>query len=90
VAGTHVAPRDARVTVSEWCATWLACYSSNRPNTVKSAKGDLRHVEAEFGHMTLSEIRPSQVKAWTAPVGGGGHDPHLCRRLAQPVSSQVP
>ena len=54
VAGTHVAPRDARVTVSEWCMTWLDLYQVHRDSTVAQARVHIRQIEAEFGDMALS------------------------------------
>jgi hypothetical protein len=38
VTGTHVAPRDAAVTVEQWCEQWLKGYEVNRPNTVRNAR----------------------------------------------------
>lgn len=66
VSGTHVAPRDAQMTVSQWCATWIEGYKVNRDSTVRQAKTHIQKIEAEFGGQRLSEVRPSQVKAWVA------------------------
>jgi integrase len=76
VAGKHVTPRDARTTVSEWSATWLAGYGSKRASTVAVAKAHLLHIDAEFGHMTLSEIRPSQIRSWLSALRTAGLSDH--------------
>jgi hypothetical protein len=31
VTGRHVAPRDAGITVAEWCEQWLDTYQGHRP-----------------------------------------------------------
>jgi hypothetical protein len=31
VTGTHVDPKTARMTVAQWCETWLAGYGTRRP-----------------------------------------------------------
>ena len=66
VAGTHVAPKTARMTVGEWCDTWLEGYATRRPSTVRQARVHVARIKAEFGGMRLSAVRPSHVKAWTA------------------------
>ncbi len=37
VTGTYVSPKTARMTVGEWCATWLEGYTTRRPSTVRQA-----------------------------------------------------
>ncbi|MGO9295772.1 MAG: tyrosine-type recombinase/integrase [Streptosporangiaceae bacterium] len=64
--GTYVDPRTARMTVGEWCASWLAGYATRRPSTVRQARVHVRQIDAAFGTMPLSAVRPSHVKAWTA------------------------
>ena len=66
VAGTHVAPKTARMTVGEWCDTWIEGYATRRPSTVRQARVHIARIKAEFGSMRLSAVRPSHVKAWTA------------------------
>ena len=66
VAGTHVAPKTARMTVGEWCDTWLEGYATRRPSTVRQARVHIARIKAELGGMRLSAVRPSHVKAWTA------------------------
>ena len=66
VAGTHVAPRDAQLTVQQWCDMWIEGYKVNRKGSVQSARVHIRQITAEFGGMPLSAVRPSEVKAWLA------------------------
>lgn len=68
VGGTHVAPRDAQLTVSGWCDLWIEGYKVNRESTVRQARTHIKHIVAEFGDMQLGAIRPSLVKAWVAKL----------------------
>jgi len=36
--GDHVAPKDAKLTVGEWCDKWLAGYGTRRKSTVRQAE----------------------------------------------------
>ena len=49
VGGTHVAPRDAQLTVEQWCATWLEGYKVHRESTVRAARAHMGQIVAEFG-----------------------------------------
>ena len=73
VLGTHVAPRDAKITVEQWCERWFEGYKGNRPNSVNSARTMIRMIVREFGHLALSEVRPSQVKTWCARMKTDGY-----------------
>ncbi|QUD84614.1 site-specific integrase [Gordonia polyisoprenivorans] len=68
VGGTHVAPRDAHLTVQGWCDLWIEGYKVNRESTVRQARTHIKHITAEFGDMQLAAIRPSLVKAWVAKL----------------------
>ncbi len=70
--GTHVAPRDARITLQEWCDRWIEGYSVHRESTVRQARTHIGQITAEFGSMQLAEIRPSAVKAWTSKLKAQG------------------
>jgi integrase len=72
VQGTHVAPRDARVTVQQWCDRWIAGYEVNRKSTVRQARTHLKHILAEFGDVELGEISPLDVKTWQAKLKAAG------------------
>jgi integrase len=68
ISGTHVAPRDAQLTVEQWCDLWIEGYKIHRESTVRQARTHIKQIVAEFGGMPLSALRPSQVKAWTAKL----------------------
>ncbi|AFJ35077.1 phage-related integrase [Mycobacterium intracellulare subsp. yongonense 05-1390] len=72
VAGTHVAPRDAKLTVQQWCDTWIEGYKVHREGTVREARTHIRQIVTEFGDTPLTQVRPSQVKAWTARLRADG------------------
>jgi integrase len=72
VSGTHVDPKTARTTVEQWCAVWLEGYATRRPSTVRQARVHIKHIVKAFGPMRLGDVRPSQVKAWTAKMKADG------------------
>ena len=92
MSGTHVAPRDAALTVAAWCELWLDGYQVHRKSTVDQARVHVRRIVGEFGDMPLSALRPSQVKAWMAELQHE-HEPSyvhaLHSRLSQICSDAV-
>ena len=90
--GTYVSPADAKVTVGQWCDTWLAGYG-RRPSTVRQARVHIAQIKSEFGTMPLASVRPSRVRAWTAKLKGAGYEASyvyaLHSRLAQIMSDAV-
>ncbi|WP_405178433.1 site-specific integrase [Nocardia sp. NBC_01377] len=72
VQGTHVSPRDAQRTVRQWTEQWLRGYANQRHNTVQLAKWHVKKIDAEFGDLQLSAVRPSAVKEWTAKLKRDG------------------
>lgn len=93
VRGDYVDPQTARTTVSQWCASWITGYSTRRASTVRQARVHLRLIEAEFGPMPLSSVKPSHVKAWLVKLGNEGRaDSYtyaLHRRLSQVMADAV-
>jgi integrase len=93
VSGTHVAPRDAQLTVQQWCDLWIGGYKIHREGTVRQARTHIRRIVAEFGGMPLSAVRPSEVKAWVARLQGDGMEASyiyaLHSRLSQIMSDAV-
>lgn len=87
VTGTWVAPANRKVTVNEWCDSWLAGYSTRRKSTVRQAKTHIAQIREEFGELQLAAIRPSMVKSWCAQLKADGHKPSyvyaLHARLSQ-------
>jgi integrase len=70
--GDYIDPTTAKTTVGEWCATWLDGYGTRRASSVRQARVHLAQIEAAFGRMPLSAVRPSHVKAWTAKLRSDG------------------
>jgi len=70
--GDHVAPRDARPTVGEWCDKWLAGYGTRRKSTVRQAEVHITIIKAHFDSVPLSAVKPSDVRAWTAALKAEG------------------
>jgi integrase len=93
VSGSYVDPKTARMTVGEWCATWLEGYSTRRASSVRQARVHLTLIIAEFGAMRLDAVRPSQVRSWTAKLRAAGYAPSTVyavhARLAQVMSDAV-
>ena len=60
---------------------------------IKQARTHVAQINAEFGAMPLSSIRPSHVKAWTTKLAERGHAPSyvyaLHARLAQIMADAV-
>jgi integrase len=93
VSGTHVAPRDAQLTVEQWCDLWIEGYKVNREGTVRAARTHIRQIVAEFDGMPLSGVRPSRVKSWVAKLRADGMEQSyvyaLHSRLSQILSDAV-
>jgi integrase len=70
--GDHIAPRDARLTVGEWCDKWLAGYGTRRASTVRQAEVHIKIIKAYFDAAPLSAVRPSDVRAWTVSLKADG------------------
>ncbi|MGW4739160.1 tyrosine-type recombinase/integrase [Nocardia xishanensis] len=93
VQGTHVAPRDAQLTMQQWCDRWIEGYAVNRDTTVRQAKVHIAQITSEFGKVPLGSVRPSSVKAWVAKLKKAGHEPSyvyaLHSRLSQIMGDAV-
>jgi integrase len=72
LTGTYQDPKAAKLTVGEWCETWLQGYATKRTSTVKQARSHVKHIVAAFGERQLSSVRPSEVKAWTVVMRESG------------------
>jgi integrase len=70
--GDHVAPKDAKLTVGEWCDKWLAGYGTRRRSTVRQAEVHIKIIKAHFDAVPMSAVRPSDVRAWTAALKNEG------------------
>src|SRR5829696_3140908 len=79
--GTWVAPRRAKMTVGQWCDTWLANYGTRKPGTIRSARTHLDKIRAEFEDRRLDSIKPSEVRAWMVKLKEQGHAPSYISAL---------
>jgi integrase len=67
--GSYVAPKDAMMTFDTWAERWLATYTdTRRASSARQAKTHLKTIRETFGPMTLAEIKPSMVTAWTGKL----------------------
>lgn len=93
VRGDYVDPQTARMTVGDWCESWIKGYSTHRASTVRQARVHLRLIVNHFGTMPLSAVKPSHVKAWTAKLKGeeraDSYVYALHRRLSQVMADAV-
>jgi integrase len=93
VTGTYVDPKTAKTTVGDWCDSWLVGYGTRRASTVRQAEVHVAKIEAAFGGMRLSTLKPSHVKAWTAKLKSeGAADSYvyaLHARLSQVMADAV-
>lgn len=93
LTGTHVAPRHAKLTVGQWCDTWLDGYRGNRDSTVRQAETHIKRIKAAFSTMPLGSVRPSQVRTWCAQMSAEGLEDSyvyaLHARLAQVYADAV-
>ena len=70
IRNEHVNPRQARVTVGQWCDVWLEGYGTNRPSTVRQARVNIRLIKAGLGTTRVADVKPSDVKRWTTRLAG--------------------
>lgn len=91
--GTHVAPRDAQMTVEQWCDRWLEGYKVNRESTVRQARTHIKHIKDGLGGMPLAAVRPLAVKTWVAGLKAAGFEDSyvyaLHSRLSQILGDAV-
>ncbi len=93
VRGDYVDPKDARMTVAQWCDRWLEGYGTRRASTVRQARVHVGHIVKALGSMRVSDVRPSHVKAWTSAMKDAGLAQSTVyatyRRLAQIMGDAV-
>lgn len=93
MTGTYVSPKTAKMTMGEWCDSWLQGYGTNRTSTVKSARTHIARIRAKFGDRQMASIRPSEIKHWMAELKAEGLADStiyaLHRRLSQLYTDAV-
>ena len=65
VTGTYI---DPKTTVAQWSGPWLRGYANNRPSSLRQAKTHVKRICAAFGERPLKDVRPSEVRTWTAAL----------------------
>ena len=93
VTGQYVDPQARKVTVDEWCDTWIEGYGARRASTVRQAKVHLARIRQEFGPLPLTAVQPSMVRAWMASLRNEGRSASymfaLHSRLSQVMTDAV-
>jgi integrase len=91
--GAYIDPQKARITVAEWCVTWIDGYGVHRASTVRQAQVHISRIVAEFGPYPLGSVRPSQIRSWIARLQEEGLEDSyiyaLHGRLAQIMNDAV-
>lgn len=68
IRNEHVNPKQAKITVSQWCDVWLQGYGTNRASTVRQANVDVKRIKQAFGTTRVADVKPSDVKRWTTKL----------------------
>lgn len=93
VRGDYLDPENVEMTVGEWVDTWLKGYGTRAPGTVRQARTHCKHITDEFGARRLRDLRPSDVKTWTAKLTESGKAQStvyvIYRRLVQVLGDAV-
>jgi integrase len=91
--GTWVAPRDARITIAQWCTTWLRAFGNRKPSTVRQAQVHIDKITEAFGDRRLVSLRPLEIRSWLVGLKEGGYSDSyiyaLHARLSQILSDAV-
>lgn len=92
-SGSHVAPRNSRLTVEQWCDEWLEGYARNRPSSVRCARKHITHIKAGFGKKQLQAVDTIDVQRWVAGLKTQGlsvsYTAAIHDRLAQILGDAV-
>jgi integrase len=68
--GEYIDPSDARVTIGELGAKWLARRTHLKPSTRRTEEIAWRvHVEPRWGAVKLADIKHSAVQSWVSDMG---------------------
>lgn len=93
VGGTHVAPRDSKIALSDWIDLWLEGYGKNRDSTVRQARTHIAHIKEGLGTAQLGAIKKHHIEKWLADLKADKYAPSyraaLFNRLAQILGDAV-
>jgi integrase len=91
--GTWVAPRDAKITVAQWCHVWMRAYGSRKRSTIRQGQVHVDRIVEAFGRRRLDSLRPSEIRSWLVELREQGYSDSyiyaLHARLAQILSDAV-
>jgi integrase len=91
--GTWVAPRDAKITMAQWCETWMRAYGSRKRSTIRQGQVHVDRIVEAFGRRRLDSLRPSEIRSWLVELREQGYSDSyiyaLHARLAQILSDAV-
>jgi integrase len=80
-AGTALSLADRRVTVSDWCDTWMASKVNLRPSSVRSYRLIIRdYIKPSLGRVPLAELTPAHIDAMRDRIRSGRLRPAVNRR----------
>lgn len=92
VTGMWVPPARQKLTVGEWCYIWLDGYATTKPSSLRQARTHVKTIKADLGDQRLTELKPSEVRAWTVQLQAR-YAPSttyaVYRRLAQVMGDAV-
>lgn len=69
--GTYIDPADARVTVGQLGAGWIASHKGHlKPSSYRPLESAWRvHVEPRWGRVAVGDVRTTAVQAWVTELG---------------------
>ena len=73
--GTWIDPKRSRLTIGEWCDTWLEGYKTRRASTYRQAATHVKLIRSKFGSRQLGTIRPSEIRSWMSDLQAAGRAP---------------
>ncbi|TFC85797.1 site-specific integrase [Cryobacterium sp. TmT2-59] len=74
--GEYVDPRTAKVTIHDLGVEWIGNQSHLKPSAFRVVESGWRvHVEPEWGHRRIGEIRHSEVVSWVTRMTANGGKP---------------
>lgn len=74
--GEYVDPGSAKVTIHELGVQWIANQTQLKPSSLSVLESSWRvHVDPEWGHRRIGEIRHSEVRAWVTKMAAAGGKP---------------
>jgi integrase len=86
-AGTALSLADRKVTVAEWCDTWMAGKVNLRPSSVRSYRLVIRdYIKPSLGRIPLAGLTPAHIDAMRDRIRSGRLRPEVNRR---PEGGQV-